>query len=221
MIAAGTTQFTAQCPNDRLHEPPEFGQFVKILPPGAQEPSGESPAAPDYDPFADPAPVGSLTLPAGTPDEVLYALVYSASTGSFEPGRRPTAYGLDEDQLRAEQPQIFDLLATEFSALHVGYAQKGVLRPNLPPRPPRLHAFVRLCTDQEICVLTESPELLRRLLKSAGLIDQDELIAACLRHAYLCRGEDFDFLVRAGKQLANCLRDDPERLSALLLKLEP
>ena len=32
---------------------------------------------------------------------------------------------------------------------------------------------------------------------------------------------DFAFLVRAGKRLALLLRDDPERLSALLRKLEP
>ena len=50
---------------------------------------------------------------------------------------------------------------------------------------------------------------------------RDELIASCLTSVYLCRDEEFAFLVRAGKQLANLLRDDPERLAALLRKLEP
>ncbi|HZT43150.1 MAG TPA: hypothetical protein VFA07_13355 [Chthonomonadaceae bacterium] len=218
IVEASTTRFVAQCPPERLHAPPAFGAFVKVGPNGATR---AAPAPRNRDPFADPTPPAPLALPAGTPDDTLYALVFSATTGSAEPGRRPTAYGLDEESLRQEQPQIFDLLCTEFAGLHVGFARDERLHPYLPPRPPRLHALVSECSPDEIVALTESLDFLRALLHAPGEGDPDELIAACLRHAYACRDRDFTFLVRAGKQLAALLHDDPDRLNALLRKLEP
>lgn len=218
VIEASTTRFTAQCPRERLHAPPIFGTFVKIVPGGAIATAAPAETAP-ADPFADPPLLLPATLPPNTPDETLYALVFAAGTGSAEPGRRPTAYGLEEAQLQAEQPQIFDLLATCFSALHVGFAREGRIRPYLPPRPPRLHAMVMECSTAEVCALTESPDFLRALLKGPGEVDADELIAACLRHASACRDNAFPFLVRMGKQLATLLREDPDRLTALLRKL--
>jgi hypothetical protein len=226
VIEASTTRFTAQCPSERLHLPPDFGTFVKILPPGAK------PAAPsehvsarealrEEDPFSDPLPAAVSARNADTADGTLYALVYFALTGSIEPGRRAAAYGLEEAELHRQQPQIVALLATEFAALHVGYAQDGRIRPHLPPRPPRLHARVWECTPAEVCALTENSDFLRPLLVPTGEVSPDELIAACLRNAYHFRGSDNAYLVRMGKQLAMLLRDDPERLTALLRKLEP
>jgi hypothetical protein len=221
VIAAGTTQFTAQCPRPLLHHPPVFGTFVRIIPGGASAPTQAANqfSATVDDPFAEPVtPVAGL--PEGTPDETLYGVVYSAGTGSAEPGRRPTAYGLAEEQLRQEQPQIFDLLATEFSALHIGYARNGRFSAGIPPRPPRLHAAVSGCTPPEVRAITESPELLRALIKSPGDVPTDELILACIRYGFACRDEEYAYLVRAGKQLATLLRDDPDRLTAILGRLE-
>ena len=226
VLAANTTRFIAQCPPDRLHHPPALGAFVRILPPGGAASPAEPVAARALldetfdDPFADPIPAPPAALPPA-PDETLYALVISAVTGSPDPGRRAAAYGLEEAQLREEQPQIFDLLATEFAALHIGFVKEGRLRPYLPARPPRLHAMVEACSPAETCALTETPDLLRTLLGVTGEVSADELIAACLRQAYECRSRDFTYLVRMGKQLAILLRDDPDRLAALLRKLEP
>ena len=142
-------------------------------------------------------------------------------TGGADMGRRAGAYGLEEAALQAEQPQIFDLLATEFVALPFGYVRAGRIRPGLPPRPPRLHAFVDACDCAEVRALSDTPDFVRQMLRASGDVHPDELIAACLAHVYACRDNDFAFLVRAGKQLAMLLRDDPERLAALLRKLEP
>lgn len=175
----------------------------------------------EADPFADPLPAFAPALSGDVADGTLYALVFFALTGSIEPGRRAAAYGLEEDELHRQQPQIVALLATEFSALHVGYVQEGRIRPHLPPRPPRLHARVWECTSAEVCALTENSDFLRPLLVPTGEVSPDDLIAACLRNAFGSRGSDAAYLVRMGKQLAMLLRDDPERLTALLRKLEP
>lgn len=221
VIAATTTVFTAQCPRPLLHRPPVFGAFVRVFPVGGQTQSATVELADRIeDPFAE-RPTTMSGLPAGTLEETLYAVVYSAATGSAEPGRRPTAYGLEEDDLRRQQPQIFDLLATEFSALHVGWAHNGRFRAGIPPRPARLHASVFDCSPEEVCAVSDTPELLRALVKTPPDVPADELIVACLRHAYACRNDDYAYLVRAGKQLANLLRDDPDRLTALLARLSP
>ena len=224
-MAANTAGFAAQCPAGRLHTPPDFGSFVRVLPPGtsmsAMQTTSVTADPIDLDPFADPIALPPAILAADSPNGTLYALVYAAATNSAEPGRRPAAYGLDENQLRAEQPQIFDLLATEFSAMHIGFVDQKMLRSGTPPRPARLHAMVYPCTEPEIAALTEMPDFVRLTLNAASAGDSDMLCAACLRNAYLARNLDFRYLVHAGIQLANLLRDEPERLAALLRRLEP
>lgn len=233
VIEASTTRFVAQCPPERLHEPPALGAFVKIAP------SRTTPAATGRlsepepeDPFADPpsSQNGFALYPSRRSDlsrltdaseGTLYALVASATTGSTEPGRRPSAYGLDEATLRREQPQIFDLLATEFAALLVGTTENGMVHLGLPSRPPRLHALVTACSPEETVALTEGPDFARLILQAVCETPTDELLVASLRHACRSRNEDFSYLVRVGKQLALLLRDDPERLATLLRKLQP
>lgn len=243
IIEASTTRFVAQCPRTRLHQPPALGTFVKVLPPGTRVPAPlpdaassakallsnpQPPSSPaglreDEDPFADPPAASSVgaQLSATVPEQTLYALVCASSTGSADLGRRASAYGLEEDALEREQPQIFDLLATEFIALPFGYMRNGRVRPGLPPFPPRLHAFVEACDCLETRALSETPDFVRQMLSASAEVHPDELLSACLFHIYECRDHEFAFLVRAGKQLAVLLRDDPERLAALLRKLQP
>lgn len=223
VIEASTAYFRAQCPRALLHEPPELGALVKITPRGAFPVNTESAAeslAPEFDPFAEAPTRDAPVLPA-KPDGVIYAVVCLAATGPGEPGRRAAAYGLDEESLRAQQPQIFELLCTEFVARPVACVEAGRFRIALPPRPPRLHAPVMACDAQETGAIPDAPDFLRAALAFPVETNADEIIAACLRRAFQGRSQDFDFLVRAGKRLALLLRDDPERLSALLRKLEP
>ena len=237
VIEAGTTAFVAQClevPREivpRLYDPPPFGSFVKIgkpTPAQAAEtppPLGIEPGGADEedDPFAlafePPAPVVSLGL--GLPPAV-YALVFAANTASLEPSRRPSALGFaDEDEMRNQQPQIFELLRTEFSGLLIAYAEgeDKPLRRHLPPRPPRIHSRVYPCSLEETRLLTEDLSFLRSLLLPSGGaagVPVDELAAACLRGAREAHADDEAFLLRAGRTLALLLPTDYERLQAIL-----
>src|SRR6185436_9983185 len=121
---------------------------------------------PEDDPF-DSSP----RLPEGG----IFAVVHSATTASIDSGRRATAYWKDEDDLRREQPQIFQLLCTEFGGLIVGHSLGTRFQPGLPPRPARLHAPVAECSAVEIRAITERPFFLRTLA-----LQSDELIAAVL-----------------------------------------
>ena len=201
VVEASTAYFRAQCPRSLLHEPPELGAFVKITPRGATIPHREDSAhaaALEEDPFADP-PAPSALEQADAPDGSLYAVVCLAATGPSEPGRRASAYGLDEELLREQQPQIFELLCTEFVARPVAHVESGRIRIALPPRPPRLHAPTRDCNEQETCAIADAPDFLRALLAFPVESNADEIIVACLRRAFKACHQDFAFLVRAGK----------------------
>lgn len=234
IIEAGTTAFIAQCLEvprqivSRLYDPPPFGAFVKLCKP---DPSPQETAvAPteisgdEDDPFA--ASASSAGYIPGTGEELsaaVYALVYGANTSSLEPNRRPSALGfVDEDEMRRQQPQIFELLRTEFSGLLVAYSPGDgkPLRRHLPPRPPRIHSRVYACTPEETRLLTEDFSFLRGILLPSGGalagVPSDELAAACLRMARECHPDDGAFLLRAGKALATLLANDYERLSAIL-----
>jgi hypothetical protein len=243
IVEAGTTAFVAQCikvpnaPIPELHDPPALGAFVKIVQGrvptltlvGAEE-SLPSPLlgagglldTEEDDPFA--APLLTQTAPENVRlSAATYALVYGASTTSLEPNRRPSALGFaDEDELRMEQPQIFELLRTEFSGLLIAYStgdEKG-LRRHLPPTPPRIHSRVYPCRPEEVRALTEDLSFLRGvLLPSGGVlsgVSSDELIAACLRRAREVQHDDDKFLQDAGRMLAALLTEDYDRLRAIL-----
>ena len=238
IIEAGTMAFVAQClevPREivpRLYDPPPFGSFVKIGKPAPvmevtalAPPLGLS-ADEEEDPFAlafDPTPpVQTGTGASGLPSAV-YALVYGATTASLEPNRRPSALGFaDEDEMRNQQPQIFELLRTEFSGLLIAYSEgEGKpLRRHLPPLPPRIHGRVYPCTPDETRILTEDLSFLRSLLLPSGGalagVPSDELAAACLRLAREVHPDDQAFLLRAGRTLATLLATDYERLQAIL-----
>jgi hypothetical protein len=226
VIEAGTTYFIAEClevPREdvpRLCDPPPFGAFVKIGKPRA---AGSAPPAEDEpDPFAAPAAPDPSTLGKDLPAAV-YALVCSATTASVEPHRRPSALGYpDEDSLRAEQPQIFELLRTEFSGLLVAHSagDGSGLRRYLPPVPPRIHSWVTECDAAEIRALTADLSFLRAVLTpgspALAAVPGDDLAAACLRQASPAQHDRHSFLVRAGRALANLLADDYDRLRAIL-----
>src|SRR5687768_12599107 len=199
VIEASTTSFTAE--SRRLDSPPPFGSFVRILP-------SLNSGSEVRDPFEETA------APTGT----VYGVVMEARTASRDPNRRAASFGLSEDDLRREQPQIWELLATDFVCLTIAHASEGEIRPYLPPRPPRLHAPVQPCSESEVCRIVEGLAFLRAI-STADCACCDELMAAALREGYRCSGKDDEFLVRAGKQLAALLTNDYERLAAILRKL--
>jgi hypothetical protein len=150
-------------------------------------------------------------------------VVFHAETGALEPGRPLAAFGLDEADLRREQPHIYELLATRFSAVLIAHAgPDGAIRPYLPPRPPRPHSQVFAASDAETCRLTERLDYLRPLLTggvTGVAFPAEDLVAALLRNAWRARGGDEAFLLRAGRELAALLSGDYDRLRAIVTRV--
>ena len=107
----------------------------------------------------NPPPFGSfIKIQAREP---IYAVVFNAYTHSLEPNRLAIAYHRSEQELRDEQPQIFELLKTKFEAVIIGYESEGTIQHHLPPQPPRLHSFVYTCHPMEVRRLTSKFKFFR------------------------------------------------------------
>ncbi len=147
-----------------------------------------------------------------------FAVVYHATTAPLDSVHRARALGLSLAQLREEQPQIFEMLKTEFRAVIVGFREGRTIYQYLPPQPPYVHAPVIPCTRGEIATFCQELTFLRTLLGIAG-VPVDELIAATLRQGYWAVGNSRPWLVQAGREVSLLLKDDYDRLGAIVRRL--
>jgi hypothetical protein len=156
---------------------------------------------------------------------VVYGVVYHASTSPIDSVHRARALGLSLQELREQQPQIFAMLKTEFRAAIVGFkphvsgyesqANAAIAYQHLPPRPPQLHQAVYRCEPADVLRFTEKFDFLRTLLQMNG-VPVDALVAATIREIYQLRQADRAWLVQAGRTLSLHLKDDYDRLRTIL-----
>ncbi len=138
---------------------------------------------------------------------------------SIDPSRRAIPLGRTWDELRREQPQILELLTTEFEAFCVAFAESdGALCAYLPPVPPRVHDFVEPCTTEEIVELTQDLSFIRTL-GASGVLIVAELVAAAIRSAAAHHGDQRAYLVRAGREVADLFRQDYELASSIIRRI--
>jgi len=157
----------------------------------------------------------------------VYGLVYEIRTGSKEPGGRAVVRGrtysgrnLYDEEIYFEHPDLAEVLQTEFSAITVGFCEGGRVFQYLPPHPPPVHYSVYPCDGAELARFCEGADFFRAVLFAAQ-IPSDELLAAAIRAAARARPDGREYLVRAGRELAGLLKDDYDRLNALLRRIRP
>ena len=138
-----------------------------------------------------------ITAPTGD----IFGIVYQSGTASIEPGRHPVARGKDETSEEAvyqSSPQLMKLLRSEFQVLVVGHKLDGKIYQYLPSKPAHIHAFVHVCSPEEIKQFSQSFDFLNILVNNHLQTPAEELITATLRemsraqtdpHAFLLAGE--------------------------------
>ena len=159
----------------------------------------------------------------------IFGLVYDIRTGSKEPGGRALVRGrtyegreLYDAEIYHEHPDLAEVLQTEFSAITVGFVENGRTYQYLPPHPPPVHYSVYECSGAELASFSEHTDFFRTLL-FASHIPSDELLAAVIRAAARARSGDGcrAYLVQAGREVASLLKDDYDRLTAILRRIRP
>jgi hypothetical protein len=180
-------------------------------------------------------PFGALVRAQARADDLaVYGLVYDIRTGSKEPGGRALVRGrtysgreLYDAEIYREHPDLAEVLQTEFSAITVGFVQGEQIHQYLPPQPPPVHYSVYECGAEELARFTSATDFFRTLL-FAYQIPSDELLAAMIRAAARARatthgdpGGEREYLVFAGREVASLLKDDYDRLTAILHRIRP
>lgn len=190
IVAVSTVEFTAQSYD--LNDAPAYGSLVC---------TGK--------PMADPSSL--------TPRH--FAICYRVQTSSIEAGRHAVAWGRDEEddaEIYRRQPQLSQVLQTTWDCLLVGYlAPGGVIAQRIPAAPPRMHSFVYEATPGEVSRFHQDLGYLRFILRST-VPGVEDLVAACIRHAYECSGRDEAILLEAGRVVARLLAADHARLMSVL-----
>jgi hypothetical protein len=155
----------------------------------------------------------------------VYGLVYEIRTGSKEPGGRAVVRGrtysgrdLYDAEIYQEHPDLAEVLQTEFSA--VGFAEGAQLYQYLPPQPPPVHYSVYECDADELRAFGASTDFFRTVL-FAYQIPSDELLCAAIRAAARAHPDPRAYLVHAGREVASLLKDDYDRLTAVLRRIRP
>ncbi|NWG22000.1 MAG: hypothetical protein HXY39_16965 [Chloroflexi bacterium] len=180
-----------------------------------------------YELLAAP-PFGALVrAQARAEGMAIYGLVYDIRTGSKEPGGRALVRGrtyagreLYDAEIYHEHPDLAEVLQTEFSAITVGFVADGRIYQYLPPQPPPVHYSVYECVPEEVARFSQATDFFRTVL-FAYQIPGDEVLAAAIRAAARAHRDDRAFLVRAGREVATLLKDDYDRLTAILRRIRP
>jgi hypothetical protein len=127
---------------------------------------------------------GSL-LTIETDQRTLFGIVHQIETGSRDTLHIPMAHQKTEQELRAEYPHIFSFLQTTFICLPLGYKEHDTLWYQLPPQPPKIHAFLRHPSVEEQELFFSNEQYLHLLFSLSSCITNiDELLFALLTQAY-------------------------------------
>jgi hypothetical protein len=165
--------------------------------------------------------LGSLVKVTESAVEI-FGVVCQAGTASIEPGRRPVARGENEKSEEAvyqSSPQLMKLLRSEFHVIVVGHKLDGKTYQYLPPKPAHIHAFVYVCSPEEIKQFSQSLDFLSVLVNNRLQISSEELIAATLREMSKAQTDPHAFLVVGGKALTAILSGEYHRLKTILARL--
>src|SRR5215813_9887190 len=114
------------------------------------------------------------------------------------------------------------MIPVEISVVNIGYRVNGASFHILPPRPPMSLDPVFLCDDQTIRDFTQQFDFFRLVLNTSE-VPAEELLAAALKQAAQARPvrEQRDFLIQAGRRMAQLLSYDLPRLNHLLRLIKP
>ena len=187
------------------------GEVVEASTPEFLAQAIELDSAPPFGAFVEVATDDALTI---------FGVVANVQTAGIDPGAKAIMRGhgdVRDERIYEENPDLPLVLRTTFRALIVAFTEGERLYQFLPPRPPKLHYSVFTSTGQTVRGLAQTDLDYLQALLNASDVPVDELLAANLR--YTCghfRDGGADFLQQAGRELAQLLRADYARLTAIL-----
>jgi hypothetical protein len=160
--------------------------------------------------------------PRGGEREWVYGLLYDMHIDDDPMVRQLVlADAVSEETIRDQH--YHRIVPVEMNILAIGFrGYDEQIRHALPPRPPLSLDPVFLCNPEETRELAASFDYFRIVLTTSQ-VPSEQLLAANLIIAAetLPESEQYDFLVRAGREAARLLNNDIARLDSLLRLIYP
>jgi hypothetical protein len=164
---------------------------------------------------------GSLVT-VHTKKRILFGIVHQIKTGSMEPMRYPFPYQKTEEELLAEQPQIFEFLKTTFSCLSIGYQEKGKIYYLAAPEPPQIHTFVHPIETDTLKQFLYNERYLHLLFGYTNQIfNIDELLLTLLKQQATLNCLSEEKLTHFINTYCLLTGNDYRRLKLFLQRVEP
>lgn len=147
--------------------------------------------------------------------------VISIKTGSMDPLRYPFPYQKTEEELKKEQPQIFEFLKTMFTVKVLGYKTQESLYYQLPPTPAKIHAFVESAPQELASRFFANPDFLYRLFATQPAIPNfDDLLLAIFQNLAQQKRLSSDIINSFCQTLSLLTGNDYRRMKLFLRRVE-
>lgn len=156
------------------------------------------------------------TQPRGDNQAIVYGLLYDMHIDDDPMVRQLVlADAVSEETIRDQHHHR--IVPVEMNILSVAYRDSVGIRHSLPPRPPLSLDPVFLCNPEETREITERFDYFRLVLANSQ-VPAEQLLAANLLLAAAIRpeSEQYEYLVRAGREAARLMSGDMGRLDNLL-----
>ncbi len=155
---------------------------------------------------------------------ITFGVVTQIQTGSMDPMRYPFPYKKTQEELLREQPQIFEFLKTIFKVQFLGYCHIGNQSKFyylLPPKPCKIHTFVKNTSEQTTNLFFSKPDYLNLLFAFSGNIaNLDELLVAILNNLTTKKILDSKKLDAFCQSFSLLTGNDYRRLKLFLKRIE-
>ena len=164
-------------------------------------------------------PLGGIIKILSDPE--IFGLVTSIKNVPFDNTRQVVARGheeLNEETLYTSNPQIEKLLVTTFSCLLVGTKSTNEIIQNVPSTPPKIHAFVYECTNDDLKKFTSSTNFVNLLMHSENNNFQ-EILLHSVKHISKAIDNKDDFIMRVGKTIISLHQGNLSTITSLLERL--
>ena len=150
---------------------------------------------------------------------LIYGIVSGAYTGSMDGVSKAKAFFKSLEELKMEQPQIFELLRTEFSCVVVGYEEAGRYHPYYPPSHPGLHLPVEEADDLEVLTISQYLNYLDKTLNDPSG-NGEELTAAVIRTTARLQTDPRAYVIKVGRELLRIMNYDTQRLKSVFERVD-
>jgi len=125
---------------------------------------------------------GSI-LTVSSESRIIVGIVHASSTGSLDQQRTVYAYKKSEELLRKEHPHIFEFLSSTFECITLGYLEGNLVRYQIAPTPPKIHAGVQVPDSDLLRTFFAREQYLHTMFANEDqLFSLDDLLLALLEN---------------------------------------